>query len=399
MDERMYQIQNEKMVQGQVIGDHPHIYQNFYEAYTPSQSPSPPVLMYNEDVMQQLEELLADFNNSYSSSIDAMAINSEKVRTACESIRDSWSGSCLGYHSKLYYGDFEKPPKDEKFSVEWGSIYGLLKEWSERTPEEVKTKIAQLVGNNFSMDKFEKDNEKLSHEIEDFETKVELLISSITPHNSSHPLVEIEKIEPRKKLDAYIKSYMSRDMGTRDREAALQGKTIPAIIYYDAVVYEAESIVGNTRKYLKAIEHFIKWYELQGTTLASSDSKPLLTNLSLLHPDIFSKCQSLFETGEYAEAVEKSFKVVRDKLRTLTGYEKGSDAFGRGKLHIKGAAAPNVDDDFNTAVKFLTMAIDMFRNEKSHTSNAKINDLQQAYEYLSLSSLAMHLLDRAEIMS
>ena len=123
------------------------------------------------------------------------------------------------------------------------------------------------------------------------------------------------------------------------------------------------------------------------------------TNLSLLHPAIFSKCKSLFETGAYAEAVEKSFKVVRDRLRFLTTYETGSEAFGirKGNLHIKGAAAPNVDKDFNEAVKFLTMSIDKFRNEKSHTSDAKISEPQRAYEYLCISSLAMHLLEGAEI--
>jgi len=66
-------------------------------------------------------------------------------------------------------------------------------------------------------------------------------------------------------------------------------------------------------------------------------------------------------------------------------------------LYIKGAAAQNVDSDFNEGVKFLTMAIDMFRNEKSHTSDANIDDPIRAYEYLNLSSLAMHLLDSAEI--
>jgi uncharacterized protein (TIGR02391 family) len=115
------------------------------------------------------------------------------------------------------------------------------------------------------------------------------------------------------------------------------------------------------------------------------------------HPQIQKMCGELFVSGAYAEAVEKSFKVVRDKLRELTGYETGSEAFGKGSLHIQGAAAPNVDSDFNNGAKFLMMAIDMFRNEKSHTSNAKITDPVKAKEYLMLSSLAMHLLDNAEI--
>jgi uncharacterized protein (TIGR02391 family) len=115
-----------------------------------------------------------------------------------------------------------------------------------------------------------------------------------------------------------------------------------------------------------------------------------------LRPTINAKCSGLYTSGHYAEAVEKSFKVVRDRLRSLTGYEKGADAFGRGKLRIPGASASHVEDDFNEAVKFLLMAIDFFRNEKAHTSDAKITDPTRAEHYLMLSSLAMHLLDGAE---
>jgi Protein of unknown function (Hypoth_ymh) len=85
---------------------------------------------------------------------------------------------------------------------------------------------------------------------------------------------------------------------------------------------------------------------------------------ALLHEGIIANCEKLFWSGHYAQAVELSFKVVRDRLRQLTGYERGSEAFGRGNLHVKGAIARHVDRDFNEGVKFLTMAIDMFRNEK-----------------------------------
>ena len=81
----------------------------------------------------------------------------------------------------------------------------------------------------------------------------------------------------------------------------------------------------------------------------------------------------------------------------MTTYETGSEAFGKGNLYVEGAAAPHVDDDFQNGVKFLSMAIDRFRNEKSHTADGNISDPIRAYEYLRLSSLAMHLLDRALI--
>ena len=131
-----------------------------------------------------------------------------------------------------------------------------------------------------------------------------------------------------------------------------------------------------------------------GLPLALSQS-PDATAIDSLHPEILSRCRGLFDGGDYGEPVEKSFKVVRDRLRSLTTYETGSEAFGKGKLYIEGAAARHVDDDFQSGVKFLTMVIDRFRNEKSHIAGGYIRDPIRAYEYLRLSSLAMHLLDRA----
>ncbi len=121
-----------------------------------------------------------------------------------------------------------------------------------------------------------------------------------------------------------------------------------------------------------------------------------LAVLETLHPEIRERCTRLYLAGNYAEAVEKGFKVVRDRLRALTGFETGSEAFGKGKLRIHGAAAAHVADDFNEAAKFLAMAIDRFRNEKAHTADGNVDDPVRAAEYLSISSLAMRLLDRAK---
>lgn len=124
---------------------------------------------------------------------------------------------------------------------------------------------------------------------------------------------------------------------------------------------------------------------------------PAALDSKFIDSEIVAKCSSLFENGSFAEAVELGFKIVRDRLRKLTGYETGSEAFGKGNLHVLGAAAANVEIDFNQAVKFLLMAIDMFRNEKSHTSDASVNDPRRAHQYLAMSSLALALLKNIEI--
>jgi uncharacterized protein (TIGR02391 family) len=117
---------------------------------------------------------------------------------------------------------------------------------------------------------------------------------------------------------------------------------------------------------------------------------------ALLHEAVLARCEKLFRSGHYAEAAEFSFRVVRERLRQLTGHETGSEAFGKGKLHIRGAIEPHVDADFNQGVKFLTMAIDMFRNEKTHTKEIGVDTSIKALQYLILSSLAMRLLDSAD---
>jgi uncharacterized protein (TIGR02391 family) len=147
----------------------------------------------------------------------------------------------------------------------------------------------------------------------------------------------------------------------------------------------------------RALELGLFWLNnLMGRLELAVRESPDAIVIDSLHPEIYAKCRNLYEGGDYAEAVEKSFKLVRDKLRALTGYETGSEAFGKGHLHVNGAAATHVDEDFQNGVKFLTMAIDRFRNEKSHTADGNISDPIRAYEYLRLSSLAMHLLEGAQ---
>jgi uncharacterized protein (TIGR02391 family) len=146
-----------------------------------------------------------------------------------------------------------------------------------------------------------------------------------------------------------------------------------------------------------SLERGLRWLDdlIDKLELVAEES-PNASAIESLHPEIYTKCRKLFEGGDYAEAVEKSFKLVRDRLRVLTGYETGSEAFGKGSLYIDGAAAAHVDEDFQQGVKFLTMAIDRFRNEKVHTADGNISDPIRAYEYLRLSSLTMHLLEKAQ---
>src|ERR1017187_861407 len=179
--------------------------------------------------------------------------------------------------------------------------------------------------------------------------------------------------------------------GYEGRDIALEFEVVTQTTERSTAQYTFEYRRSATQDGIRKLESLV-----EGLPLAIAQS-PDATAMDSLHAEVLSRCRGLFDGGDYGEAVEKGFKVVRDRLRSLTGYETGSDAFGKGKLYVEGAAAAHVEDDFQNTVKFLAMAIDRFRNEKSHTADGNISDPIRAYEYLRLSSLAMYLLDRALI--
>lgn len=180
--------------------------------------------------------------------------------------------------------------------------------------------------------------------------------------------------------------YVERDIGREFTDVTTTGE------------YSSPRFTFPYRK--NALETGLFWLDrLIGRLDLAVGESPDAIAIESLHPEIYAKCRTLYEGGDYAEAVEKSFKIVRDRLRALTGHETGSEAFGKGKLYVDGAAATHVDEDFQNGVKFLTMAIDRFRNEKSHTADGNISAPLRAYEYLRLSSLAMHLLEGARSRS
>lgn len=177
-------------------------------------------------------------------------------------------------------------------------------------------------------------------------------------------------------------------------------KILNSILRFDRVITSESQ--GQHMHHASMQRAAVLLRELMGKEQTVSKPKPAPSGQFLsmhdLHPAVQEACVKLYEAGHLAEAVEKSFRVVRGRLRELTTHETGAEAFGKGKLRVDGAIASWVEDDFNEAVKFLTMAIDRFRNEKAHTTDANLDPVKAA-EYIAMSSLAMRLLDNAHVAS
>lgn len=114
-----------------------------------------------------------------------------------------------------------------------------------------------------------------------------------------------------------------------------------------------------------------------------------------LQKDIFNRVEELLNDGHHFYAVEEAYKIVRKKLKDITGKEKATDAFCNSNYEIIFGRHP-VDDaekNFFEGVKFLHMSIQFLRNEKAHSIAYDI-DKNLAIHYISLASLAYDLITR-----
>ncbi|KKP59178.1 MAG: hypothetical protein UR53_C0006G0006 [Candidatus Magasanikbacteria bacterium GW2011_GWC2_34_16] len=114
-----------------------------------------------------------------------------------------------------------------------------------------------------------------------------------------------------------------------------------------------------------------------------------------LQKEVFDHVQKLLNSGHYFNAVEEAYKVVRHKLKDITGKEKAHEAFAESNQEkIFGHKPKNeAEEDFFEGVKFLHMSIQFLRNEKAHTP-AQDLDKNLAIHYISMASLAYDLITK-----
>jgi uncharacterized protein (TIGR02391 family) len=120
-----------------------------------------------------------------------------------------------------------------------------------------------------------------------------------------------------------------------------------------------------------------------------------------IHADIYSHIERYLATDDYFHAVEESYKVVREKLRELTGSEKSTDVFNENAQSNKHYAAmfgkatsgSLAEADFFRGVGYLHLGVQFLRNEKAHTL-ATFVEPNLAIHYISLASLAYDLITR-----
>lgn len=167
---------------------------------------------------------------------------------------------------------------------------------------------------------------------------------------------------------------------------------------YDGIVlYEKEYISGRPVLGAKNIKPITP--DSQFTLVLSVGQSMTIT----IREEIYNHIKTYLEREDYFHAVEEAYKIVREKLREITGKEKASDIFNmnaesdkyHGDIFGKVAIPGTAESDFFRGIGYLNLTIQFLRNEKAHTLATTV-DKNLALHYISLASLAYDLISGSD---
>jgi hypothetical protein len=200
--------------------------------------------------------------------VDQLHKRAESVWKAGITVGESWSGSCFGYHSDLHYGQFEKPPFQNRFNVEWGCLHGIPAGWAQRTPDEVKAEIERRSGDTFEA--LEKIDAGLVQQVKTLHDEITMesspLYSLSSAEREKAMLTELEdmKWDDQVQKEHVVNGINGSPRMTRDFNAINEGRRVPSHTYYEGVALGVEAHCDLTRKFWHDAKRLLKQLQARG---------------------------------------------------------------------------------------------------------------------------------------
>lgn len=174
--------------------------------------------------------------------------------------------------------------------------------------------------------------------------------------------------------------FVRHNMATSEEKLPINHRTA-----WNIIRKHAQDALGQEFDPTITPKSFRRYYELT-----------MLPPLSLLHPLVAARSESLFNSGHYEEAVFNAMKAVEERVRSLSG----SSATDVGAALIAKTMQPDapmlkfssVRAEQESAFFLFRGALGSFKNPSSHRF-LPVADPAKTFECLALASLLMRMLD------
>jgi len=187
-----------------------------------------------EELLEIAFQLQEKYNLLEGNVNENTALNNLEV--ASNEVGNSWSGSYIGYHSRIYYKDFAPPPADAYFSIEWGTIDphfcegGTIGEWQMFAEADVEKEIYKRAG-QINLDNINSICLKVSQTFEDKKPDVLSILSTYLAENEDKYIIslkeQIENLNLLNENNILLAMTPRGQIVSRDSSAVLQGRKMP----------------------------------------------------------------------------------------------------------------------------------------------------------------------------
>ncbi len=231
--------------------------------------------------IDKLKQARIDFQEKVVPLLESLKVGAKKLDESVPRILDTWSGSWFGYQSKLYYGNFDKPPAQDKFSVEWGKINGYSEKWRERPADDVKKELEKI--SKVSIDELEREYRSLINIVEDFYDETSLITK--TDEEMQSQIAQENLLDGQKKLKygeegtKYLKARQPEQFMSRDTEVMSEGIFTPAVLYYESFAKEILNNVVLVYQNIKSFHYFIRWMKAKKSSIKTQPKETEPTSL------------------------------------------------------------------------------------------------------------------------
>lgn len=232
------------------------------------------------DLLKKLEDALANG--------ESLKAQATRVRDAAGQVGEAWSGSTMEPHSHLYFRDFQRPPFEQRFNVEWGLLYGMPGGWSDRTVPEVEQRIQELSG--VELKSFHDSVEQLHNRLKELSGDVALEIKGLPPLKGTSAALAAEigdtkwdKEEQRNHINGVLRATPNV---SRDLSAITAPHCVPTHSFYESVSILLETTLIKGRRVTRATEKLLRRVQGEVETERASEgqeSQPAHTHVFNVH--------------------------------------------------------------------------------------------------------------------
>jgi predicted nucleotide-binding protein len=180
----------------------------------------------------------------------------EAITKTGKEFAGAFSGSWLGYHSRVYYKDFQRPPPGAHFSQEWGlnpssDRLGSKGSWKEYDCKTVKDAIKKRAGNP-DLQKVKAAERESTQLLQLSKDTLESILVSILSKRDDEILrrckEELENYGPLTPYEIYEVLSPSGQIMTSDTIVLGQGTQVPPHIEVQSEALSAKHVFANCAK-------------------------------------------------------------------------------------------------------------------------------------------------------